>query len=279
MKKRKVNLFDIIIESLADSFSKVKGFSTFQDSEEGKRSFDFIVKSISDLEDFQSLFLNYFIPATNKAIHNSWSQMNNSKYKNLLNITRDDLKENLYETIRMGYVILFHKYESYLKSLVNHVDMVMKEVYDEYGLLPLNDYCKKEFQIDIFKSHNLFPSVNRINYVSNCVKHYDGYPHKKPIHPYFTFSNKNEKIKLDKENLKHDINMLKLHCQNLLSQLTMMGFKQFLDMDYEEIKDNFIQKINDQNLKLKYQEIMNNFDTVLYEFKNKQPYQTKKDLL
>ncbi len=115
----KYNPIDLLVERLADNFAKVKDFDKLQDSEEGKKLFDLIIKSTSEMENFQSLFLNYYIPSSNRSIADSWNQISKSKYKHLLNISKDQLKENLYETIRLGYVGLFHKYESYLKALID----------------------------------------------------------------------------------------------------------------------------------------------------------------
>ena len=127
MKKAnpKYNPIDLLVERLADNFAKVKDFDKLQDSEEGKKLFDLIIKSTSEMENFQTLFLNYYIPSANKSIADSWTQISKSKYKHLLNISRDQLKENLYETVRLGYVGLFHKYESYLKALINATNFLL----------------------------------------------------------------------------------------------------------------------------------------------------------
>jgi len=270
MKKSypKHNPIDLFVERLSEEFAKVKDFNKLQESEEGKRLFDLIIKSISDMENFQTLFLNYYIPSANKSIVDSWNQLSKSKYKHLLNISKDELKENLYETIRLGYVGLFHKYESYLKSLVDATNFLLKELNEENNLLSIEDYCKKEFKMNIFKSHDNFAITCRINYISNCVKHLDGFPIKEPIHPEFANLNRNEKIRIEKEIFKIDINRLKIHCQSLMSQIMIIGFKQYFELDHEIIKNSLKPELNETiETKQKLEETFNNIDFLLSDFK------------
>ena len=268
--RQTVNSIDILIESLADNFSKIKDFNKLQESEEGRRLFDFIIKSITEMEAFESLFLNYYIPASNKSISDSWEQISKSKYKHLMNISKEDLKENLYEIIRLGYVGLFHKYESYLKASVDAINFLLKELIEESNLLKIEDYCQKEYKINIFKSHDYFAITSRINYISNCVKHWDGYPIKEPIHPDFKYSNPKEKIVIDKETFKADINLLKSHCQLFLTQLMTLGFKQYFELDYSIIDKSIIPELQ-ENLETKemIQEMKKKFDFVLSDFNKK----------
>jgi hypothetical protein len=267
MKKHKINTFDLLIERLVANFSEVKDFEKLQESEEGKRLFDLLVKSVSEMESYRSLFLEYYIPASNKSIHDSWNLLHNSRYKSLINITKEDLKDNLYETIRLGYIGLFHKYESYLKSAVSTVDFFLKELNNECNLLTIDDYCKKEFKFSIYRTHDKFAITSKLNYISNCVKHYDGFPVKEPIHKDFIFANVKEKIKLEKETFKTDIDRLKIHSENLLTQLIFIGFKQFMDseckIDENDLSPDMIANVQ---LRQKLIDSNKNFDIILEEF-------------
>lgn len=95
MKKpnQKYNPIDMLVQRLTENFAKVKDFDKLQESEEGKRLFDLIIKSTSEMENFQILFLNYYIPSANKSIADSWKQVSTSKYKHLLNISKEELKK------------------------------------------------------------------------------------------------------------------------------------------------------------------------------------------
>jgi len=266
---KKINSIDSLIEKLAIRFVNTKDFEKLQESAEGQKMFDFLVKSISDMETFESLFLNYYIPASNKSIADSWRQISESKYKHLLNIKKEELKENLYETIRLGYVGLFHKYESYLKALIVATDFLMTDVNLENNLLNIKKYCQKEYGINIHLSHNHFSITNRINYISNCVKHYDGLPIKEPIHKDFKNHDKTEKIKIDPRIFKTDIDRLKIHCELMLTQLITMAFKQYLDLDYETIQKSLKPGLKSKlGTKDKIEEIKKNFDLVLSDFRN-----------
>jgi hypothetical protein len=264
----KYNPIDLLVERLADNFAKVKDFDKLQDSEEGKKLFDLIIKSTSEMENFQTLFLNYYIPSANRSIADSWNQISKSKYKHLLNISKDQLKENLYETIRLGYVGLFHKYESYLKALIDATNFLLKELNEENNLLSIEEYCKKKYKMNIFKSHDKFAITSRINYISNCVKHWDGFPVKEPIHSDFIYANRNEKIRIEKDIFKIDIDRLKSHCELLLSQIITIGFKQYFELDYEIIKKSLKPELKDSaETKQKLEEMIKNFDFVLSDFK------------
>jgi len=267
MKKTKSNPIDVLIERLSENFAQIKDFDKLHDSEEGRELWKLIVKSTSEMETFQSLFLNYYIPASNKSIVDSWNQISKSKYKHLLNISKEELKENLYETVRLGYIGLFHKYESYLKALVKAVNFLLKDLNEENELLSIEEYCKKRYKVNIYKSHDKFPITSRINYISNCIKHYDGFPIKEPVHRDFKYNNPNDRIKIDKEIFKSDIDRLKLHCQLLMSQIITMGFKQYFELDYETIKESLKPELKESTeTKEKLDKVIKQFDFVLSDF-------------
>lgn len=267
MKKPKLNPIDNLIERLSDNFAKIKDFDKLQESEEGQKLWNLIVKSTSEMETFQTLFLNYYIPASNKSIVDSRNQILKSKYRHLLNISKEELKENLYETIRLGYIGLFHKYESYLKALVKAVNFLLKDLNEENKLLDIEEYCKKTYKVNIYKSHDKFSITSRINYISNCIKHYDGFPIKKPVHIDFEYNDPNEKIKIDKEIFKSDINRLKSHCHLLMTQIITMGFKQYFELDYETIKKSLKPELKESSgTKEKLDLIIKQFDFVLSDF-------------
>lgn len=107
MKNPKYNPIDSLIEKLSENFAKVKGFDKLQESEEGKRLFDFIIKSISEMESLETLFLNYYIPSANKSITDSWNQVSKSKYKHLLNISKEDLKKTFTKLLDLDMLDFF----------------------------------------------------------------------------------------------------------------------------------------------------------------------------
>ncbi|WP_108425759.1 hypothetical protein [Flagellimonas amoyensis] len=267
-QNQKYNPIDFLVDKLVDTFAKVKDFDKLQESEEGKKLFDLIIKSITEMENFQILFLNYYIPSANKSIADSWNQLKTSKYKHFLNISKEDLKENLYETIRLGYVGLFHKYESYLKALVDATDFLFRDLREENGFLTIQDYCKKEFGINkITNSHHHFNITKRVNYISNAIKHNDGF-HREEIHPDFINPDIKKRIEVNKETFKIDIERMKIHCQNLQAQMATIYLKQFLDLDYEIIKESIKPELKESiKTKEKLMAEKKNMESILSDFR------------
>jgi hypothetical protein len=119
------------------------------------------------------LICNYFIPATNKAIFEVQREFQNSKYKFLLNTKELDFKETLYDTIRLAYVGLFHKLESFINDVEKIPDLIFGELYETQGTVV--KWAKEQFKFDL-RDWQQFYITHKINWVCNCVKHKDGYP-------------------------------------------------------------------------------------------------------
>ena len=268
MHKKRFNSIDLIIENLSKGFSTIKDFNKVQETEEGRKLFNLIIKTTSDLENLESLFLNYYVPASNKSISDTWNEISRSKYKNLLNLSKADLKDNYYETIRLGYVGLFHKYESYRRSLIETANFLFKDLQEENGLENIENYCKSEFGINIYRCHNLFPITEKVNYISNCVKHKDGYPIKEPIHKDFIAYPENKKIEIEKEIFKIDIQRMKIHCESFLTQIMTIGLRQFMELDYDIIKKSLKPELLESpDVKMEIIKIRMNFNLVLSDFR------------
>lgn len=267
MKKRKINPFDELVEKLALEFSKIKDFDLMQESEEGKRAFKFIIESWSQMETFEALFLNYYIPAANKSISDTRNQLLKSKYRGIIGLNKEGLYSNLYETVRLGYVGLFHKYESFLNSVIECANYILQDLNAENNLLPVDEYSRKRFDVNLYKSHHLFPVVSKINYIGNCVKHYDGMPVKSPIHPELRHLSQAKRIEIRPKEFGSDIKRLKSHCRLFLSQVLAMGFKQFFEQDYKVIKPSLKPELqNSPEAEEKITQIVSNLNFVLSDF-------------
>ncbi|HYD90734.1 MAG TPA: hypothetical protein VEA37_04510, partial [Flavobacterium sp.] len=108
--KRKINRYDVFIDTLSKNFSQINNFQLTQEEGIGKTLFDFIIKRLAEINSFKILFSNYYIPSASKSITDDLNEISKSKYRYLITISKDDLKENYYETIRLGYIGMFHKY-------------------------------------------------------------------------------------------------------------------------------------------------------------------------
>ncbi len=202
MKKGKQNKIDQLIAHLASEFSKIPNFDLTQTDAHANRLFNFIITRFFEIQDYKTLYQRYFIPSTNKAIVDTKKELKNSFYKNIININESQLKENYYDTIRLGYVGLFHKVENYVKDLLKEVNFLFND--DKQG----NDSIEKFFEKNYdFKFINWQSDVwlHKINWICNCVKHYDGYPKKKPKYKYLGYLPEEEKIRINHEEFFKDI--------------------------------------------------------------------------
>ncbi len=234
---KKNNPIDILFENLSKQFSQISNFSLTQNDPLGNKMFNFVVKYISEINSFKNLFIQYYLPASLRASQDFQKNLKSSKYKHLINITNQELKENYYETIRLGYVGAYHKYESYLKDLLRILNEFFKEIDFENNFLDLNSYLKKLIDKDLLKTINSFKISEKINWISNCVKHYDGFPIKEPVPDYLENFDRSKKIEIESAEFKADIDNLASQCQLILSILLMVGFHQFFSQEFMLIKD------------------------------------------
>lgn len=246
---KKNNPIDILVENLVQQFSQINNFSLTQDDPLGNKMFNFVVKYISEINSFKNLFIQYYLPASLRASQDFQKNLKSSKYKHLINITNHELKENYYETIRLGYVGAYHKYESYLKDLLRILNEFFKELDFENNFLELNSYLKKIIDKDLLKTINSFKISEKINWISNCVKHYDGFPIKEPMPDYLQHFDSSKKIEIESSEFRKDLDDLAAQCQFILSILFMVGFHQVFSQEFVLIKDQ-LKEENQQPEKL-----------------------------
>ncbi|MXS71631.1 hypothetical protein GSF70_10420 [Flavobacteriaceae bacterium W22] len=232
----KKNPIDTLVENLVKQFSQIPDFSLTQDDPLGNKMFNFVVRYISEISAFKNLFVQYYLPASLRASHDFQKNLKSSKYKHLINITNEELKENYYETIRLGYVGAYHKYESYLKDLLNILDEFFKDLDFENNFIDINSYLKNIIEKDLLKTVNSFKISEKINWISNCVKHYNGFPIKQPIPINLQYFDHSRKIEIESSEFKEDLDKLVAQCQLILSILFMTGFHQVLSQEFILIK-------------------------------------------
>ncbi len=225
-KKIQLNFYDHFIEDLVQRFSQIPNFNLTQEDELGRKQFNFITRRFTEVQSIKSLFLNYYIPASTKAVSDDLNQINKSKYKHLLVISREELEENYYETVRLGYVAVFHKIESFVNECI---EMAEEVAFDPNinSPTPLLKYVEKQLDFKI-KNWRMFPTIERINWVCNCVKHYDGYPLKSPKPHSYRHLAEDSKIKLSKDDFKRDLDGLDEIYQSYLQLIyTLAMYKMF----------------------------------------------------
>lgn len=208
----KENKYDIFIENLTKEFSSIPNFDITQEGK-GKIIFEFLIKRLIEIQSLKTLFLNSYLPSASKAVLDDLKELQASKYKSLIQLTKEDLKENYYETIRLGYISMFHKYENYNEELFEKAELLISDTSNNN--LKLSDYIKTTFNIDLTKYWHS-PSLKRINYICICNKHHDGYPRAKNKPKEFENLPENEKFKFTKEDLNADLEFLINHYTSTL---------------------------------------------------------------
>ncbi|MDP4208550.1 MAG: hypothetical protein Q8928_07025 [Bacteroidota bacterium] len=243
MKKVRRNKIDLLIENLSVEFSKIPNFELTQTDTDANRLFNFIIIRFSEIQDFKSLYQGYFIPSTNKAIADARNEIRASFYRKSLNVSDSQLKENYYDTIRLGYVGLFHKIENYVKDLLVEANQLFNE--GKSGDDSIEKFYEKNYK---FKFTDWYADlwINKINWICNCVKHYDGYPKKEPKYKYLNHLPENEKIRINHDEFYKDIDYVvnTFYHLKLAQVFTLSLFKMVTDSKNDDI-------LNDE-LKEKY---------------------------
>lgn len=154
--------------------------------------------------------------------------------------------ENYFETVRLGYVGAFHKYESFIKSIIPLMDEFFNDLDFDENFLPITDYLKSEFGFEIARHTHNFRITKKINWISNCVKHYDSYPIKEPIPTMFSHYQSTKKIQIDSKEFKSDMKDLIKHNQLILTTLFHVGFHQFYRMDFKLLENQLKPESRDE---------------------------------
>ena len=230
------NRYDIFIEKLSKEFSQIDKI--------GKSLFNFVIKRLTEINTFKGLFTHYYLPAAAKAVANDLRDWQTSKYKHLVEITKEELKENYYETIRLGYIGMFHKYENYVNDLILNAELLISELDD--GEIPLTQFTEKVFNYKI-KDWKNSPTVGRLNWIAICCKHYDGYPVKQPKHLVYTHLPDTEKLKFTKDDFVRDIDLL-ISQYNLMLQFVLLLAMYKMAFGGDIRRDQFQEHLSDQKL-------------------------------
>ena len=233
MKNKAKNRIDELITRLSNEFSKIPNFELTQTDSDANRMFNIVINKFSDIQDFKTLYKRYYIPASNRAIADTRNELKTSFYRKALNLTDNQLKENYYDTIRLGYVGLFHKVENYVKDILLEANLLFNE--GKTGRDSIETFFDKNYN---FKFNNWYADItlNKINWICNCVKHYDGYPKKEPKYQYLSHLPETEKIKIDHDSFFKDIEYVAdSYYQFKLAQIfTLAVFKMATDDKIED---------------------------------------------
>ena len=259
MKKKRQNQLDKWIENLAREFLKIPNFDFVHKDTSANQIFNFIVRKYAELNDFKTLFLNYFLPASGKAIVDAKKQINSSIYKAFLIPHTEELKENYNEIIRLGYVGLFHKLENFIDQLIKLVDTHFQA--DEDSPTNLEKYLKDKFDYRL-KDWKANPLIERLNWICICIKHYDSYPIKEPRPRLIESFPMHIKIVLSKESFRRDIDFMIEYYELLIKQVFNFALYKFHDEMFEQV-DESIRNNLDEDLAKKKKALDDNMENMI----------------
>ncbi len=172
MASKKINPLDVYINTLAAEFQKIPDYHEKMKDSDLQKVHLWVAVNISNLFSTRDLVVNGFVPAVTKMIVQSKSLVNTSVYKTLLRPYSFTIDMTLSETIRLGYVLMFHKYENFVREYLNLIDEVTNNPPDPKHS-GIEEFLKREFDFDAMQWYK-FPSVHKIQFIANCTKHADG---------------------------------------------------------------------------------------------------------
>ncbi|MFZ1677922.1 MAG: hypothetical protein WAT91_11645, partial [Saprospiraceae bacterium] len=168
-----------------------------------------------------------------------------SRHKDLIKLNQIEFDETLYDTIRVSYVGLFHKFENY----INDVILIPELIFGDFG--EINDgfykWAREIFEFDI-KDWRQFKLIHIINWICNCVKHKDGFPTKdlKPIG--YENLDQYQRIRIKPDEFKRDCEALIEFYPHYLRTFLLIAqhkaAKESLDSTFEDIKSELTNKLD-----------------------------------
>jgi hypothetical protein len=245
------NTIDKYIVEYRKIFDSIPHYQTLQDSPDEKELFDSLIGKMMEINNLKHLYQNYLYPSAQKCRNEQRKLISKSK----IILKNSDLRKEVlseiddipYSIIRMGYVQLFHFIESSVKVLFEKIDLIC----EKNAYKSVSDYVLERHHIDI-KKHwcTIDQDVEKINWISNRVKHDDGLPiydiNRLPIEyllpDEFPFD-KNQRIKLELTDFISDID----NGTSFLAQISNIAMKLYV----VQILTSFINGVNIQHQAMK----------------------------
>lgn len=172
-KQPKLNSLDLAINSRLALFNSIDDYKNTLIDEDFKKAHIFIATKIEGLNMSRLLLINSYVPAVNKTIFETKKQIDTSIYKiHIKSLLEDNLNVLKDDTIRLGYVMFFHKYENFIKDYMAYLNQrYMSHLPNAQE--SFSKFCVNKFQFSPTQWHK-YPIVHQVNFISNCTKHQDG---------------------------------------------------------------------------------------------------------
>lgn len=206
MKRKQVNPYDAQFDLIHRSLIDVKGIEKLLDAPGGTRFLEFIAVRQYEMNGLSALYKHVIIPAINKNNVIQKDLWKKSRASKVTQLNEEHFREDKFTVIRLAYVQLFHRYESFINDLFPHCE----QIGDDAGRTPgtLYSYIKTELGVD-FKRASYHPTLKEVNYIANCVKHTNGLPRRSSIPTRFKDLDPAVPIRIPEAELHQDFGIIR----------------------------------------------------------------------
>ena len=194
MKKNKLDDF---FERIYSVVINTKGSELLLENKEMKDLFfNVLIEKMLDIQAFSDLYTDKVLSAVDASINSSLLDFRASKYQGIIDSTQfiEQVKASKHEFIRHAYVIGFHKFETFAKSLEVYFDGKISNIKGS-AFTKFDDYSKSVFKLSLVRDWHKFKQLHVIQFICNASKHSDGYPISKYPKPT-DFTNSPEDVKI-----------------------------------------------------------------------------------
>jgi hypothetical protein len=226
-KKILHNSFDSLVDNLTQTFKNIPNFDLMINDEAGNKIFQIIAFRLSEIISYKTLVSEIIILNAKKEIIKSKNIIRSSHYSSILNNPNIDFEESIHEIVRFSYVGLFHKYENFINDLIKIPDILFGDIFDTPGTV--EEWAKEKFGFKI-KDWNQFKITHKVNWISNCTKHKDGYPIKLPRPQCFENIEDNIRIKIEPKEFADD-------CESLIQFYPIILQTMFMFAQHKMVSD------------------------------------------
>ncbi|QQL50009.1 hypothetical protein [Mucilaginibacter ginkgonis] len=169
MKKQALSSFDRAVFNISSEFSKIPNYEKVLEDEDLKKLHTFVAVGIMSIHDAITIVYGSFIPAANKLVVNTRDNIQKSLFKNVFTSVNYDPVIIQHDTIRLGYVFVFHKFEVFVNQLIDMLDDLSGK-----KAVTVREYAISKFRFNV-KHWYKNKAIHLVNFISNCTKHQDGF--------------------------------------------------------------------------------------------------------
>lgn len=212
MKQKQVNPYDAQFDLLHKTLSEVKDVEKLLATRGGHRFLEFISVRQYEMNGLMAFYKKVILPAINRNNVEQMALWRRSRYSKTIELNEEHFREDKFMMIRLAYVQLYHRWESFINDLFPHCEQ-LPDV-PAYPPGTLYNYITTQLEVDL-KRPSFHRTLKEVNFVANCVKHTNGFPTRKPIPDRFRDLDSNGPIRVPDAELYADMEAIR----NLMAQV------------------------------------------------------------